>query len=88
MQISLFALKIVRQDNRNFNSACKQIYELLFLLFLKCTYVNYNHGKKLSGQMRKTALSLTPQAMYNQFKRPYAGSVRELYYIYRKRLKT
>ena len=26
----------------------------------------------------------TPQAMYNQFKRPSAGSVRELYYIYRK----
>ena len=30
------------------------------------------------------ALSLTPQAMYNQFKRPSAGSGRELYYIYRK----
>ena len=28
--------------------------------------------------MRKTALSLTPQAMYNQFKRPSAESVREL----------
>ena len=27
---------------------------------------------------------LTPQAMHNQFKRPSAGSVRELYYIYRK----
>ena len=26
--------------------------------------------KKLSGQLRKMALSLTPQAMYNQFKRP------------------
>ena len=40
--------------------------------------------KKLYGQLRKAALSLTPQAMYNQFKRPSAGSVRELYYIYRK----
>ena len=30
------------------------------------------------------ALSLTPQAMCDQFKRPSAGSVRELYYIYRK----
>ena len=35
-------------------------------------------------KLRKTALSLTPQAMYNQFKRPSAGSVSELYYIYRK----
>ena len=26
----------------------------------------------------------TPQAMYNQFKRPSAGSEIELYYIYRK----
>ena len=41
-------------------------------------------GQKLYGQLRKTALSLTQQAMHNQFKRPYAGSVRELYYIYRK----
>ena len=38
----------------------------------------YNHGQKLYGQLRKTALSLTPQAMHNQFKRPSAGSVREL----------
>ena len=30
------------------------------------------------------ALSLTPQAMYNQFKKQSAGSVSELYYIYRK----
>ena len=27
------------------------------------------------------------QAMYNQFKRPSAGSVREFYYIYRKSLR-
>ena len=46
--------------------------------------MHYNYGKKLSGQLRKTALSLTPQAMYNQFKRPSVGIVRELYYIYRK----
>ena len=36
------------------------------------------------AKRQKTSLSLTPQAMYNQFKRPSAGSVRELYYIYRK----
>ena len=40
-------------------------------------------AKKNYGQLRKTALSLTPQAMYNQFKRSSAGSVSELYYIYR-----
>ena len=44
----------------------------------------YNPGQKLWPKLRKTALSLTPQAMYNQFKRPSAGSVSELYYIYRK----
>ena len=43
---------------------------------------SYNHGNKLSGQVRKTVLSMTPQAMYNQFKRTSVGSVRELYYIY------
>ena len=45
---------------------------------------NYNRGNKLSEQMRKTALCLTPQAMYNQFKRHSAASVSELYYICRK----
>ena len=44
----------------------------------------YNQGQKLHGQLRKTALSLTPQAMNKKFKRPSAGSVRDLYYIYRK----
>ena len=44
----------------------------------------YNHGQKLYGHLRKTALPLTPQALHNQFKSPSAGSVRELYYIYRK----
>ena len=44
----------------------------------------YNPGQKLWPKLRKTALSLTPQAMYNQFKRPSAGSVSELYYTYRK----
>ena len=39
---------------------------------------------KLYGQLRKTALSLTPQEMHNQFKTPSAGSLIELYYIYRK----
>ena len=37
---------------------------------------SYNHGQKLYGQLRKTALSLTPQAMHNQFKRASARSVR------------
>ena len=36
------------------------------------------------AKRRKTALYLTPQAMYNQFKSPSIGSVSELYYIYRK----
>ena len=44
----------------------------------------YNPGQKLWPKLRKTALYLTPQAMYNQFKTPSAGNVSELYYIYRK----
>ena len=44
----------------------------------------YNHGQKLMAKRQKTALSFTPQAMYNQFKRQSTGSVSELYYIYRK----
>ena len=36
------------------------------------------------AKRQKTALCFTPQAMYNQFKRPSAGIVSELYYIYRK----
>ena len=40
----------------------------------------HNKGQKLHAKM---ALFLTPQAMYNQFKRSSAGSVREFYYIYR-----
>ena len=53
----------------------------------KQTFI-YNQGQKLYGQLRKTALSLTPQAMCNQFKRPSTASVSELYYIYIKRLQT
>ena len=45
---------------------------------------NYNQGNKLSGQLQKMAFSLTPQAMYNNSKRPPAENVREFYYIYRK----
>ena len=44
----------------------------------------YNPGQKIWPKLRKTALYLKPQAMYNHFKRPSAGSVSELYYIYRK----
>ena len=51
---------------------------------LATNWAIYNRGNKLSGQMRKTAVCLTPQAMYNQFKRPSAASVSELYYICRK----
>ena len=51
---------------------------------MKYTFPHCNQGNKLSGQLRKTVLSLTPQAMYNHFKRPSAETVRELYYIYRK----
>ena len=43
-----------------------------------------NQGQTLHGQLRKAMLTLTPQAMNNQFKRPSAGSGRELYYIYKK----
>ena len=57
-----------------------------FLNILFCSFVFwiYNHGKQLMAKLQKMALSLTPQAMYNQFKRPSTGSVSELYYIYRK----
>ena len=43
---------------------------------------SYNPGQKLCPKLRKMALYLAPQAMYNQFKRPSAGSVSDLYYIY------
>ena len=59
-------------------------YPVLIRKIIYCPCPNYNRGNKLSGQMRKTALCLTPQAMYNQFKRPSAASVSELYYICRK----
>ena len=39
--------------------------------------------KKLMAKRQKTAMCLTPQAMYSQFKRPSAGILSELYYIYR-----
>ena len=47
-------------------------------------FMKLQSWKKLMAKRQKTALLLTPQAMYNQFKRPSAGSVSELYYIYRK----
>ena len=47
----------------------------------------YNQGNKLSGQMRKTALCLTPQAIENSFKRAY-GEVEDNIIIYIERLKT
>ena len=63
------------------NTAIKREETIRFLGVL------LDENLKLHGQLRKTVLSLTPQAMYNQFKRPSsAGSVRELYYI--ERLKT
>ena len=52
----------------------------------------FSRSKKepnLQSWPKNMALYLTPQAMYNQFKIPSAGSVSELYYIYRNlRLKT
>ena len=56
------------------------IYSIFNVLCRLCTL--YNQGQKLYGQLRKMALSLTTQAMHNQFKKPSAGTVRELYYIY------
>ena len=42
--------------------------------------ISYNPCQKLC-QLRKTVLSFTPQAMYNQFKRPSAGSVSDHYHV-------
>ena len=47
--------------------------------------LTYNQGQKLYGQLRKTVLSLTPQAMYNQFKRPC--QVQDNFIIYLLRLR-
>ena len=61
--------------------------EYTFFLYSHLNFfknVTYNPGKKKMAKRKKMALSLTPQAMHNQFKRPSAGTVRELYYIYRK----
>ena len=55
---------------------------LLIINIFLINSTTYNYGQKLYGQLRKTVLSLTPKAM-DQFKRPFAGSVRELYYVYR-----
>ena len=49
-------------------------------LFNQPTILAKNYGQNCE----KTALCLTPQATHNQFKRPSAGIVSELYYIYRK----
>ena len=63
--------------------------EVLTLLTHRCHYILFysrilQSWTKLYGQLRKRAFYLTPQAMYNQFKRPSARSVSELYYTYRK----
>ena len=39
---------------------------------------------KILANFQKRRLCFTPQAMYNLFKRPTAGSVSELHYTYRK----
>ena len=52
--------------------------------FYELRDVDLQSGKKLMAKLQKMVLYLTPQAMYNQFKRPSAGTVSELYYIYRK----
>ena len=53
----------------------------IFVLF---SFYSEQSMTKLMAKRQKTALSLTPQAMHNQFKRPSEGIVRELYYVYRK----
>ena len=57
---------------------------LITILNSRVLVTVYNPGQKICPKLRKTALYLIPQAMYNQFKRQSAGSVSELYYIYRK----
>ena len=48
------------------------------------SYNKLQSWKTLIAKLQKIALYLTPEAMYNQFKRPSAGSVSELHYTYRK----
>ena len=43
----------------------------------------YNQGQKLHRQVRKTALSLTPQAMNKQFKNICRECKRTLLYLYK-----
>ena len=62
----------------------KYNFYLLRILNKPIGFSSPNHRQNLYGQLRKTAFSLTPQLMPNQFKWPSAGSIREPYYIYRK----
>ena len=62
----------------------RKCYEEVDLKKVIIIFLNLQSWKKWMAKRQKTALCLTPQAMYNQFKRPSAGSVSELYYICRK----
>ena len=57
------------------NASLFKVTSVAFGIFLK-------YLQSWPKVMAKTVV--TPQAMYNQLKRPSAGSVSELYYIYRK----
>ena len=50
-----------------------------YMMFVFSSVLYLQSMTKLMAKWQKTALSLTPQAMHNQFKRPYAWSVSELY---------
>ena len=72
------------QNYFNFIKVQATYLYLLRLLNKPIGFSSPNHWQNVYGQLRKTAFSLTPQSMPNQFKWPSAGSVREPYYIYRK----
>ena len=55
----------------------KQQQQQKKLVWIESWIDSYNQGNKLSGQMRKTALCLTPQAIENSFKRAY-GEVEDI----------
>ena len=66
------------------DTVTNNITEIYSVICVDIEHFYLQSWKKLMAKRQKTTLCLTPQAMYNQFKRPSAGSVSELYYIYRK----
>ena len=70
---------------------CEYIYFFIITYLFKNIklFLRLQWFSEIIGTTAKNGVvldTLTPQTMYNQFKRPYAGSVIELYYIYRKTL--